>query len=177
MVDGVAQRLVVEVETSEGHVCNIVPAPVKNLWIRIRVTHVAGPSAADAEIVLLNVYECDGAVFCKPREAYLPLNLRWSYTHDATKFIPVGGFRFSDLGYLGADKQGKTTLVLTTVVQPIAHDVLPYVLPAGQYVLGLRLTGERVRPQDSLWKISWPETWSDDEASLLAGLSITRYLL
>jgi hypothetical protein len=148
------------------------------LYIRVLVTHRGGRTAESVELLAARVWRIDSSGERHPVSKFLPMPLSWSSAGGATTMrVPGGVFRHCDLGYLGRIGEDRTRLFVSTAMQPFGVGTeaeLPSVLHPGEYDIDVVLSGDNVKPIQQTWRIRFGPEWSDDEATMLGRVSITR---
>ena len=147
------------------------------LWLRMRVSNAIKVAAEAAEVSVLDVWRIRPNGNREHLTTFLPLPLLWSHFGAMNIVIPRGLFRHVDLGYLEENELGKTQLVVTTIVQPtgVGTDATsPNLLAAGTYEFEIMVTAANAKPMKERWKLTFPETWSSDEAAMTGAVSMVR---
>lgn len=143
----------------------------KCIYIRIRVEHIRGNSAEDAEIIVSNFWSIDENGRRNVRRAFLPMNLKWSHFGGKKRSIPRGLFRHCDFGSFQPKYTNNTHTVLRldTAVQPnrVGDGEIPNVIEAGKYEFELMLSGVNANYIRKRWILEFDESWSEDESEML----------
>lgn len=147
----------------------------KAIYVRARVLHVRGGVATNAEVIVSDVWRV--AHGSRDRVAtFLPLPLTWSHLQPSTSSIrvPVSLFRHCDLGRFEPDSRNIAVFRFSTIVQPnpVAGDVVPNLLPPGDYEFELLLSGDNTNTLRQRWGLSFTPFWSDDESVMLGSVRI-----
>jgi hypothetical protein len=149
---------------------------VKLLYVRIRVSHLRGRPAENVEIMVSNVWKQEAGGSWEVLQTFLPLTLAWSHVRTASIRVPAGLFRFCDLGRFQPGDAGRAIFVFDTIVQPnpVAGGVIPNLLSPGVYRFELVLGGDNTNRVTTRWTLEFPADWSDDEATMLAGVQLAE---
>lgn len=145
------------------------------LYVRIRVANDGGRPAENVEIMVTNVWRRDGDGNWEPLQTFLPLTLAWSHVRTPSSPVPARLFRFCDLAHFQPGPNGATIFVFDTIVQPnpvSGAEFPPNVLTPGDYRFELALGGDNTNRVTAQWRLSFGAAWSDDEATMLAGISL-----
>lgn len=160
---------------------------VPSIYARIRVRHVAGAAAENAEVMAAEVWRIENGNRRRV-DTFLPMSLRWSHFQPPTTTIrvPKGGFRHCDLGHFVSTQfvgslnpglqlpPGGSRFWLDTIVQPnaVAGSDVPNMLDPGEYEIELRLIGDNVKPLTTRCRVSFEAEWSDDESMMLGRIEL-----
>ncbi|HRZ95277.1 MAG TPA: hypothetical protein P5262_01775 [Candidatus Moranbacteria bacterium] len=139
------------------------------VYIRIRVSHIKGNSADDAEIIISNFWTIDENGEKKVKKAFLPMNLKWSHFEGKKRSIPRRFFRHCDFGSFRPINSKYTILLLDTAVQPnkVSKGEIPNVIEPGKYEFELMLSGVNTNFIRKRWVLEFDGGWNDDESIML----------
>lgn len=148
----------------------------KSIYIRIRVRHVGGNSAKEVEAIISKVEMFEDGSW-KIVKSFLPMNLKWSHTHEQKVVIPPQSFRHCDLGSfspLYGNGSISNMFKIDTIVQPnpVSSGMSPNILQPGIYRLEVLFTGENVQPITKKWKVSFNASWYQSEQRMLEIIEI-----
>jgi len=149
-----------------------------SVYARIRVTNIGPVAAENVEILASRVEQITGGVRAD-LASFLPLSLTWSHFQPPTSLVrvPAAVFRHCDLGrFQPLPGDSRTVFVMSTIAQPnpVAGGAIPHVLEAGDYGLHLVVTGDNIEPLQRRFRLRFPSQWSDDEAAMLASVTLTE---
>jgi hypothetical protein len=146
----------------------------QQLYLRIRVSHVGGKAAENAEILPSMLWRKAADGSWEVVKSFLPLSLAWSHIRTPTIRVPVGLFRHCDLGNFRPDGQGGVVFLFDTFVQPnpVAGGFPPNLILPGAYRVDLMLTSDNTKPVIRTWELTFDGPWSDDEQTLLSQVDL-----
>ncbi|MFA5925764.1 MAG: hypothetical protein WC831_02425 [Parcubacteria group bacterium] len=143
----------------------------QSIYIRIRVEHIGGNSAEDAEIMVSNFWIVNDHGGKIVKKAFLPMNLTWSHFGGKKRSVPRGLFRYCDFGRFQPKYTNNTHTILRldTAVQPnrVSDGEIPNVIEPGKYEFELILSGVNSNFIRKRWILEFKKNWSDDESEML----------
>ena len=146
----------------------------KCIYLRIRVSNISKVTANNVEMVASNLWQIQNSNKTIVK-TFLPMNLRWSHTHPIKVTIPTKSFRFCDLGPIRSLNDNVILRFdMETQPNPVSGGVLPNIINPGKYELEILLTGENVIPDITKWEVVVPNTWSNDENTMLNLIKVKR---
>jgi len=152
-------------------------APVGNvIYSRIRITNLSKKSSAtNVEVFISRFWNIDKHNNRKEITTFLPMNLKWSHTHEIrTSVLPIF-YRYCDFGSF-RNLNGNVCLILNTIVQPnpVSGGKVPNVIEAGRYVFQLEISGENIDPVSKQWELQFKNEWHEEEQKMLNSIIFTE---
>ncbi len=132
--------------------------------------------AKNVEVFISHFWEIDDTGKRNEIKTFIPMNLRWSNTHETRTTILPDSRRYCDLGFFGKKDNGSLYFKLDTIVQPnqVADDIIPNIINPGNYEFEIAVSGENVLPQKKTWSFSFPKKWQNksDEDIMIKEIQI-----
>jgi hypothetical protein len=143
------------------------------LYSRIRITNESTiNTASNVEVFISHFWKVENRGKKKEIKTFLPMNLKWSHTHEIKTTVLPAFYRYCDFGSFRKVEGSSLLLLLDTIVQPnpVANGVVPNIIEPGEYEFEIVVSGENVPPQIKRWYLKVPDKWNDDESEMLRNL-------
>jgi len=107
-------------------------------------------------------------------KTFLPMNLKWSHTHEIKTNILPDFYRYCDFGSFRKRNNGDVILLIDTIVQPnpVSGGKLPNLIEAGDYEFEIVVSGKNIKPQKKVYNLSFENEWKENEEEMLSSISI-----
>lgn len=149
--------------------------PVSNcIYSRIRVTNLNKTNTSyHTEVFISHFWQILRSGNKAEIKTFLPMNLKWSHTHESNTNILPNIYRYCDFGSFRNDGNG-IYLLIDTIVQPnpVSGGIIPNKINPGKYEFEIITSGENVKPLVKKWKLEFGNFWSDDELAMLKHIKI-----
>lgn len=144
------------------------------IYSRIRLTNLTRSNPAEnVEVFISHFWKINSNENKKEITTFLPMNLKWSHTHEIKSTILPSFHRYCDFGsFRQADK--KVFLILDTIVQPnpVSGGKVPNIIEAGKYEFQIDVSGSNIDPVSKRWKLEFNNKWHEDEDKMLKSIII-----
>lgn len=144
------------------------------IYSRIRLTNLTRSNPAEnVEVFISHFWKINSNESKKEITTFLPMNLKWSHTHEIKSTILPSFHRYCDFGsFRQADKN--VFLILDTIVQPnpVSGGKVPNIIEAGKYEFQIDVSGSNIDPVCKRWKLEFNNKWHEDEDKMLKSIII-----
>lgn len=143
------------------------------LYSRIRITNKSKINTSEGtEVFISHFWKIENGKR-KEIKTFLPMNLKWSHTHEIRADIVPDFYRYADFGSFRNTGNG-VLLLIDTIVQPnpVAEGKVPNIIEPSAYEFELVVSGKNVAPVRKIWKLEFVQEWKDDEKEMLKSILI-----
>lgn len=145
------------------------------IYSRIRITNESTiNTASNVEVFISHFWKIDKRGKREEIQTFLPMNLKWSHTHEIRTPVLPAFYRYCDFGSFRKTNNNSVLLLLDTIVQPnpVANGVVPNIIEPGKYEFEVVVSGENVPPQIKRWTLNFISEWKDKESEMLKSISL-----
>ncbi len=145
-------------------------------YLKARVVNNGNCQLEDVEAMVLELSKKEANGQFKPIEDFLPLNLKWSISHEVTKLkIQPGLFKFLDFGHISETRYerlsdfnlssaAKVILALDVEMAPNtgSHLIFP-----GEYRIKIVFAANNLKPIIKIYSLVLVDKWTDNSKEML----------
>lgn len=145
------------------------------LYSRIRISNESKINTSEnTEVFISHFWKVNDDDNKEEIKTFLPMNLKWSHTHEIKTDILPDFYRYSDFGSFRKIDEDGVVLLLDTIVQPnpVAEGKVPNIIDPGRYIFEIVVSGRNVSPQKKRWRLEFEDKWNDDEKEMLDSITI-----
>lgn len=144
------------------------------IYSRIRITNLSKSNTSyHTEVFISHFWQILRSERKAEIKTFLPMNLKWSHTHESNTNILPDIYRYCDFGSFRNDG-ANTYLLIDTIVQPnpVSGGKIPNIINPGEYEFEVITSAENVKPQTKRWVLKFDNFWSNEEKIMLDHIEI-----